>query len=158
MMKKIILVLAVFSLDLCAADQALASLKGLEGWGTGGVRILVDDHSKFEKTFDRKTIEEQVELRLRLAGLRVSDNSNHFFFTVNALPVRVGNRVVGYALIVEAKRKATFEANDKTYQGVASLWDIAGVTPASKLTDKIERYMDRFIQDYVKANPAKKEK
>ena len=33
MIKKIILVLAVFSLDLCAADQALASLKGLEGWG-----------------------------------------------------------------------------------------------------------------------------
>ena len=40
MMKKIILVLAVFSLDLCAADQALASLKGLEGWGKGGVEGL----------------------------------------------------------------------------------------------------------------------
>ena len=156
MIKKIVLVLAVFSLDLCAADQTLASLQGLEGWGKGGVRILIDDHSKFEKTFDRKTIEEQVELKLRLAGFRVSDNSNHFFFTVNALPVRVGTRVVGYALIVEAKRKATFKANDKTYQGVASLWDFSGITPTSKLTDKIERYMDRFILDYVKANPEKK--
>ena len=51
----------------------------------------------------------------------------------------------------------SFEANSKTYLGVASLWDYARIAPASKLGDSIEKYMDKFLLDYIKANPKKKE-
>ena len=156
-MKKTLLLIALFSLNLYGADRTFFSLNGLEGWGKGGVRILVDDYSKFEKTFDKKAIESQVEFKLRLAGFNIANKSNHYFFTVNALPVRVRSKVVGYALIIEAKRMVSFEANSRTYLGAASLWDYARVAPASKLGDSIEKYMDKFLLDYIKANPKKKE-
>ena len=131
-MKKTLLLIALFSLNLYGADRTISSLQCLEGWGKGGVRILVDDYSKFEKSFDKKAIESQVEFKLRLAGFNVANNSNRYFFTVNALPVRVGSKVVGYALIIEAKRMVSFEANSKTYLGVISLWDYGRIAPASK--------------------------
>ena len=107
-----------------------------------------------ENTNNIKKINKIVHPEVRLRMKKFIKKNKKKKVVVMDIPLLLENKInkkKDIIIFVEAKRKATFEANDKTYQGVASLWDIAGVTPASKLTDKIERYMDRFIRDYVKA-------
>lgn len=73
------------------ADVSFFSIGGLEGWGKKeGVFIVVEDCSKSVKNFDVKAIENQVELKLRLAGIRVVDKNTIYTIHIIYHPVFLG--------------------------------------------------------------------
>ena len=53
--------------------------------------------------------------------------------------------------------KKNFVVNGKSYGKIATVYDIGGIVPKPKLRDDINEYMDKFLLDYLKANPKKKE-
>jgi len=135
------------------------SINGLEGWGKkAGVKIAVEDYSRFDKSFDAKAIKTKVELKLRLAGIKIAKEKPFSFdsILINAQPINVGGRVLGYSLDITPQRKMTFEYAGKTYIAVgASNESYGGIASASKLLPRIDEYMDELLVDYLKANPKK---
>ena len=99
----------------------------------------------------------KIKLRLLQSGIKVNQDIDNYL-VINAQPVRVGDRVVGYAVSVGADRWVSIEANGKTYLGIATVWSKGGITPASGLRQTINELMDQFLLAYLKANPKKKEK
>ena len=93
------------SLNLYGAERKI-SLHGLEGWGKKeGVKIVVEDYSNRDKTFDAKAIKNQVELKLRLAGIKVNDEVSESNIYINCKPIDIAGRLVGYAIDITAERK-----------------------------------------------------
>ena len=130
------------------------SITGLEGIAKDGMRIVIEDYSKFDKEFDKKAILNQVKLRLLQAGIKVNGTPSASYFLINANPVVFGGEVIGYTLRIEAKRSVTFAANGKIYgQLGVPVWKAGG--QVHRLTGHIDRYMDKFLLDYLKANPKK---
>ena len=151
---KTLLTLLVFGFS---ANGATYSYTGLEGIAKDGLDILIEGYSKIDKTFDKKAIENQVELKLRLAGIRVNKRAGNYIY-VNARPHPMGVKTGGYAISIEAyRRDVTFEANNKQYRCDASVWHTGSITPADDLRDSINEHMDEFLLDYLKANPKKKD-
>ena len=158
-MKTIILTL-ISILSLGAYGQGInVSLTGLEGWGKkAGVVILVEDYSKFDKSFDAKAIKTKVELKLRLAGIKIAKEKPFSYdsIVINAIPVEVGRRIVGYAVNITLRRRMNFEYAGKTYIAFgATQKPYGGIAPASKLLADIDQTMDKILVDYLKANPKK---
>ena len=152
-MKKLLaLSIALLSLNLYGAEKLNFSKNGLEGWGKKeGVAVIVEDYSKHDKTFDKKAIENQVKLRLLQAGIKVNDDSGAYIY-INALPYH--NYI---KLNVKARRLVTFTVNGKIYSKVVSVWDFGSIFGKSHLRDSINEDMDKFLLDYLKANPKKNE-
>ena len=156
-MKKLLLILLLFSLNAVGADKKTYSLTGLEGIAPDGLDITIEDYPIKDKTFNEKAIENQVELKLKLAGIRVNTRAGNYIY-VNARPHPMGVKTGGYAISIEAyRRDVTFEANNKQYRCEASVWDRGSITSADDLRDSINKHMDEFLLAYLKANPKKKE-
>ena len=159
-MKKLILILLLFGFSAVGEEF---SRTGLEGIAKDGLKISVNGET-FVPTFDVKAIRNQVELKLRPAGIRVNNRAGNFIY-VTAQPVltnkrtdNFGDRILAYALRVKAyRRDVTFEANNKQYRCSAAVWDRGGIASQNKLRDAINEFMDQFLLDYLKANPKKKE-
>ena len=134
------------------ADKPIkTSVYGLEGIAESGLGIVVEDYSKIDKTFNKKAIENQVELRLRQAGIKVGGNDVYLY--INALPYHNFMR-----LSIQANRTVTFEANGKTYEKFgATVWEEGGIFGKSLLREQINKGIDAFLLDYLKANPKKTE-
>ena len=106
MNKLLILSVALLSVSLYGADKPIFSPNGLEGWGKeAGVQILVQDHPKRDKTFGVKAVKNQVELKLRLAGIKVNDEVSESNIYINCKPIDIAGRLVGYAINITAERK-----------------------------------------------------
>ena len=166
-MKKLLaLSVALLSVSLYGADKTpneiiviRESPNGLEGIAESGLSILVANHADTDKTFDKKDIENQVKLRLMHSAIGV-DKHKHLLdgrLYINAQPVTVGGRVVGYALKIEAYRWMIFKANGKSYGKHVAVWEKGGVAPVDGLRQTINRYMSAFLDAYLEANPKKKE-
>ena len=157
-MKNIILIISVF-FSLSAFGAAKVSITGLEGWGKIGVNIIVEDYSKIDKTFPLQAIKTKVELRLLQAGIKVNDKPTGQSIYINAQPINVGGRVVGYAVRVEPNRSLDFKALDNTgklvtYRTYASSRSYGGIAPAGAgLIPHIDKRMDRLLLEHIKANP-----
>ena len=151
---KTLLTLLVFGFS---ANGATYSYTGLEGIAPDGLDITIEDYPIKDKTFNEKAIENQVELKLKLAGIRVNTRAGNYIY-VNARPHPMGVKTGGYAISIEAyRRDVTFEANNKQYRCEASVWDRGSITSADDLRDSINKHMDEFLLAYLKANPKKKE-
>ena len=106
MNKLLAISVALLSVSLYGADKPIFSLNGLEGWGKeAGVQILVQDHPKRDKTFGVKAVKNQVELKLRLAGIKVNDEVSESNIYINCKPIDIAGRLVGYAIDITAERK-----------------------------------------------------
>ena len=154
-MKKLLLLLLFVGFNANGADELIISRTGLEGIAKDGLLIFVPA----SKGIDVKAIENQVELRLVQAGVKVNKKEiAHNILFLHAQPIENSSGVIGYALDVEAKRTIKFEANGKTYwsTGVA-VWDTGGIVGKDDLKEVINIYMDAFLLDYLKANPKKKD-
>ncbi|MBT3710127.1 MAG: hypothetical protein HOG19_11845, partial [Gammaproteobacteria bacterium] len=94
-MKKLLaLSIALLSLNLYGAEKPIISKDGLEGWGSQkGVGIFVEDYSDIDKKFDKKAIENQVELKLRLAGIEIAKGFSFEKTLINMQPIFVGGKV-----------------------------------------------------------------
>ena len=71
----------------------LASPTCLEGIAIDGLDVIVEDYSKSDKTFNAKTIGNQVKLRLLQSGIKEGKTGDSNYLLVNALPIDVGGKV-----------------------------------------------------------------
>ena len=159
MNKLLALSIALLSLNLYGADEPIQSPHGLEGWGkTHGVRIMVIDHSKEDKTFDVKAIKNQVELKLRLAGIKINQRLTTDTIYINMLPRSGGGRVIGYGVRVRPQRRMNFKYNGKEYIAFGSSKTTYGGSTPKNYRQAFDEHLDELLLDYLKANPKPKEK
>ena len=182
-MKKLLaLSVALLSVSLYGADKSAPKLdsknglpivegkpiwsrSGLEGIAKKGISVYVHDWSNSDKTFDKEAIKNQVELRLKLAGVKILGGGVPQL-EIDAQPsVKQDGEYVEYRLGVRVVRAVTFDANGKTYSTAGIAWGTglhfaaqAQFLPTSKLREGINKHMDKFLLAYLKANPKKKEK
>jgi hypothetical protein len=157
-MKKLLaLSIALLSLNLYGAEKPIISTSGLEGWGKkNGVNISVSDFSKFDKTLDVKAIKNQVELKLRLAGINASDIATLDDIYIDVMPLPSQGRAL-YYVSVKPVRRMNFQYNGNTYTTGSSSIIYNGFAPVS-YNVFLDRKMDELLLDYLKANPKPKEK
>ena len=127
--------------------------------GKKGVRITVEDYSKDDKNFPLKAIETKIELRLRQAGIKVSDKFTGRSILIHTQPINAGGRVTGYAVSIKPIRIMEFTALDNTgklvtYEtSVSTIKTYGGIAPDDRLIPFIDKHMDTLLVDYLKANP-----
>ena len=158
MKSTLLLITLLFSLNAFGAIKY--SDTGLEGWGKKGVMVRVIDYSKRDKNFPLKSIKTKVELRLLQAGIKINDKFTGHDIVINAQPINVGGRIVGYAVVISARRPMQFQALDNTgklvtYGILANSRTYGGGCGASDLITFIDSSMDNFLLDHLKANPKK---
>jgi len=150
-MKKLLLLLLLFGVNANGADKPILSVTGLEGIAESGLKIVVEGYSYPDNTFNKEAVENQVKLRLVQAGIKLGAGLDAYL-NIYAQPY---NSYIN--LNIQVRRKVTFEANGKTYRKVVTVWETGGAVGKDKLRDEINRLMDKFLLDYLKANPKKKE-
>ena len=154
-MKKLLLLLLLFGFSANGADKPIDSDTGLEGIAKDGMGILVEELSKLDKTLNKKPIENQVKLRLVQAGIKINKDADSRL-DINATPIYVSEKtIMAYVLWAYLSRDVTFEANGKKYERVAAVWAIHGIYGKDNLREGINTIMDKFLLDYLKANPKK---
>ena len=158
MNKLLAISIALLSVSLYGADKLNLSYKGLEGWGKeGGINIVIEDYSNIDKTFDEKAISNIVELKLRLAGIKVTDKLSFDGIYINLNQIVAAKKIVGYAVNIRPQRTIFFRYNGKEYTKYNSTTDNYGGISSRNYRPSIESLMDKLLLDYLKANP-KKEK
>ena len=164
-MKKLLaLSIALLSLNLYGAAY---SHTGLEGWGKKGsglspdiegVAILIEmgkPNAKEDKTYDINAIKNQVELKLKLADIKVTTKGvNTNLLYINITEFRTNERLVGYAIDIRPQRVVMYKVNDKFYRRVVAMNNYGGVS-STKYKDLIDDLMNKLLLDYLKANPKK---
>jgi hypothetical protein len=74
------------------------------------------------------------------------------------LPIPRGNRTDGYGLTIKSVRTMSFKYDGKEYLVLgASKHEYGGICP-SNYRSFFEKQLDRFLLDYLKANPKKENK
>jgi hypothetical protein len=138
------------------AEEPISSFTGLEGWGKKeGVNIVVEDYSEFDKTFDVKAIKNQVELKLRLAGIKVGRGIPHYALNINLMPLGTEQRLRGYSMMIIPQRTMNFKYNGKDYRVFhASNTRYGGLTGIN-YRPSLDKHLDALLLDYLKANPKK---
>ena len=159
MNKLITISVVLLSLNLHGAAPKLEiSATGLEGWGKKeGVNISVEDYSHIYPFFDVKDISNIVELKLRLAGIKVTDKNSSDEINISMMPDMIGGRLFGYTMNIRASRKMHFKYNEKEYAAYGSSNEVYGGKIETNYKLHIDRYIEKFLLDYLKANPRKKE-
>ena len=118
MNKLLTISILLLSLNLYGADTTLTS-SGLEGWGKeSGVHILIEDYSERDKTFDKKAINDQIELTLRLAGIKIKKEADYRMYIVLNPSQLQTDKLVGYSLRIQIQRHMTFKYNGKIYEKI----------------------------------------
>lgn len=133
-----------------------ATLKGIMA-----VRVLVEDlDDDATKTgLTKEAIQTDVELKLRLAGMRVVAQDEdltlpgapYLYVAVNVLPLQAACITVALHQSVLLQRNGEFTA------GVAT-WDLTGVMSnpnAQSIRNAIKDYVDRFLNAWLSVNPKK---
>jgi len=153
---KILIAISIGILAFNGYGQVKFSVNGLEGWGKKqGVKIIVEDYSKKDKTFDIKAIKNQVELKLRLAGIKIGDKDLFDNIHITLQPIHVGDRLTGYYLIITPIRNMTFVYNGIKYiVFIGRTTHYGGVSPPN-YRKFMEQQLDELLLDYLKANPKK---
>jgi len=162
MNKLLLLSIALLSVNLYGQEKLIYSKTGLEGWGKAdptqakkeGVEILVEDYSNKVKTFDVKAIENQVELKLRLAGIKVDKDAGDKLY-INMMPVAFEGRIIGYALQVRPTRRMVFKHKEKIYVCFVTSHKIYSGTTPLKYREELDEWLDDLLLNYLKANPKK---
>ena len=123
-----------------------------------GVLVVAEDYSDLDKTFDKKAIKNQVELKLRLAGIKPVLGATQDSIVIGMPPIIAGDKVTGYALSIKATRKMSFKYNGEEYIAFgACTKSYGGFTPIN-YRPRLDELMDFILLQYKKANPKPKEK
>jgi hypothetical protein len=138
---------------------ATYSLRGLQG-----VNVLIESlSSEAEQAgLNSTTIQTDVELKLRLAGIKVLSEeeslkqSGHPYLYVNA---NVNPGLTLYSIHCKLKQGVTL-SRDVSITTIATTWETSasGLVEASNLLNirsDIKDLVDQFINDYLSVNPKK---
>ena len=122
------------------------------------MRVKID-YSKKVEFFSQKGIKNQVEHRLRDAGIKAANKDTPFGVFVNFHPDLAGGRLVGYRINIIPQRYMYFESNGKKYvcYNASNHRYSDYVAVGNKIGAAIKRLMDEFLSDHLKANPKEKE-
>lgn len=139
-------------------------------YGVKGVEVIVEDLYEDEKEFgfNMETIKTKVELKLRLAGIRVLTEKERgampdgpfLYINVNVVKVPASTScAIGYTIkfkqMVELKRWSPHPYIYGATWGTGSTTVITGKSDIDKEYDTIEDMTDKFINAYLTANPKK---
>ncbi|HXW62876.1 MAG TPA: hypothetical protein VEJ45_09765 [Candidatus Acidoferrales bacterium] len=160
----IVTVLAVLLIPMLRASVAfgqeaplvpgVSTLKGISG-----VQVLIEDLSDSAKALglEKETIQTDVELKLRLAGIHIlsEEEDNN---TPGAPSLYVNVRVVrsAAAVAVELKQGVRLVRNGELSQGTT--WSVGGVganLTAESIRNHIKDYLDEFLNAWLSVNPRK---
>jgi len=138
-------------------DPKADTLKGINTLG-----VLVEDLSDGAKVIalTAEAIQTDVELKLRLAGMRVvTDKEAVKLPNVPVLYVRVGLLPRAEAAIIEVQleQDAVLERNGQLAYSVIT-WDRAGVVAsptAQFIRDRVKDNVDEFLNAWLSVNPKK---
>ena len=137
------------------------SLQGLKG-----VDVLVEFlEPDIEKDgLNRSSIKTDVELKLRMAGIKVLTREEKFkepgmpYLYVNVNAVKRENEFYVYYIIVELKQGVSLMRDPKIFN-LATTWEANGiigivyVNDVNSLRDTVKDRVDKFINDYLEMNP-----
>jgi len=145
------------------ADKSeIESLRGL-----GGVFVAVeklDNETKGELPFDENQIRVDIELKLRIAEIKVfskeesskTPGSPCLYVNLNALLVPEIDTIY-YALNIFLEQTAYLSQNSNIHPSAMTWWSgsvgAVGKNWASKIRDSIKEKIDKFINDYLSVNP-----
>lgn len=138
------------------SEATRRSLKGLEG-----VRVLVESLSAEAERdgLNETTIQTDVELKLRQAGIRVltKETGPYLYISVNA-SLQTDFRLYAFAISVEFNQSVRLDRDPDVWIPGAVTWRVGGVGSVGQfklrqLRDSIRDYVDQFINAYLSVNP-----
>lgn len=158
-----VLILAV-TVSVMAGEFDKKSLHGL-----GGVYVLVESlDSEIEQAgLHKADIQTDVELKLRLAGIKVPTEEEHLhqpgtpYLYINA-NVHLGHENSGlayYAIDCELEQDVTL-TRDESISTVATTWEtgkagVVGTSNLQRIRDSVKDLVEEFINAYLSVNPKK---
>jgi hypothetical protein len=136
-------------------DRQADTLKGIST-----ITVLVEDLPDSAEVIGlaAEAIQTDVELKLRLAGMRVLTNEEaHKLSGTPLLYVRAGLLTRAEAAIIEVQllQNAVLERNGQVALGVIT-WDRADVVAnptAQSIRDRVKDRVDEFLNDWLSVNP-----
>jgi len=153
----------LFTPTVYPADKSeIESLRGLTGVFVAVEKL--DNEIKRELPFDEDQIRADVELKLRMAEIKVFSKEKRFespgspclYVNLNALLVPEIDTIY-YALNISLEQAVYLERNLKRHPSAVTWWSgsvgAVGKNWASKIRDSIKDKIDRFINDHLSVNP-----
>ena len=164
-MSKAVVALLVTLLLLPGVSHALM-LQQLALVGLKGVSVLVDDMNPEAERLGltKAQIQTDVESRLRKAGIRVLTEKEsaempgmHYLIVRVNTYIRSGSAFCSFSIRVLVRETVTIETGFST---VGTIWNTEGIGSVEtdnirKIRDSVDGMVDRFINDYLAANPKK---
>ena len=145
-----------------ASEYTVESLRGLIGVG-----VLVEDFSpevKAKLPFDKNQIRVDVELKLRMAGIKVLSDEERF--NTPGMPflyvrVSIGETsdllpILGYNITVQLRQQVYLARNFELLFGSTwekSVTDAVNIRNVSATRKMVKNFVDHFIYDYLLVNP-----
>jgi hypothetical protein len=131
--------------------------------------VLVEDlHPDIQQDgLEKNTIQTDVELKLRLAGIKVvpikevarTPGGQYLYVNVNSLRME-GLPLYAISVELELQQSVWLAREPKTNLPGATTWQISrvggvGKAAVSSMRDTIKDLVDGFVNDYLAANPPK---
>jgi len=146
-----------------AADPDVESLRGISS-----LYVLVENlrHADELRGLTVQDIRRDVELRLRMAGIKVlteeemlSTMSPYLYVNVIVVPSRDRPGLVVFAISCELKQMVTV-TRDSSITTMAATWDtgeagLVGSDNTDRIRNHINDLVDEFINAYLSVNPKK---
>ena len=141
-----------------SADDEIESLRGLKGFYVQALELSANLEGV---GLTREQIQTDVELKLRLAGIKVVSKEEMFkipgFPSLYIIVAAAGTETFGLAVRLELKQVATLNRNSKieVYPVTWSKW-IIGIGSKNHVTsirDQVKNLTDSFINNYLSVNP-----
>jgi len=147
--------------DAVDSDHTRTSLKGL-----AGVHVLVEhfDDERKRAGFDRRTFQTDVELKLRMAGIKVLSEKEHFSvsgmptLTVNVTPLhKEPAKHASYAVQLQLSQwvRLVREPSLGRLRGVTWSHGGVGIGPIPFVREDVKDMTDQFINAWLSVNPKK---
>lgn len=145
---------SVFAIDTKLSRESLRSITG--------IYVIVEKFTPEEKRagFSEKQVQTDVELKLRLAGIKVLNKEEHLktkgmpHLYVSVDTISVSQNFFYYVISIEIwqkvslKRNATFNSNAMTWS-----WDTMGHGKTEHIRTHLKDKIDVFINAYLSVNP-----
>jgi len=151
---RLFVLLLVVTVNVMARDAK--SLRGIHG-----LQVVVEELSSAveQAGLHRTDIQTDVELKLRLAGIKVlpeDDPSGSPYLYINA-HVILGQTMPTYAAVDCELHQYVILARDESIKTTAATWNTgsAGISSLEHVRDHIKDLVDIFINDYLSVNPKK---
>ena len=139
-------------------EYSRATLKGIEG-----MQVLVEDFTEGEKNagFDSRIFQTDVELKLRLAGIKVLTSAErlttpgtpYLYLNVNPLDSKTRNPPFSYSIGLEFYQVVLL-ARDPDISAHATTWSVGSIGNGALpyIRDWVKDHMDQFINAWLSVN------